>query len=90
MFGYIVTELCECNLDTFVSQLRKSGAVNQRLAMSVARDMLEGVHYLHQRGIRLGRLKVTNAHTIHDFIRFSKNWGIISFLIYVTTDLICD
>ena len=64
MFGYIVTELCECNLDTFVSQLRKSGAVNQRLAMSVARDMLEGVHYLHQRGIRLGRLKVRRHNLI--------------------------
>ena len=64
MFGYIVTELCECNLDTFVSQLRKSGAVNQRLAMSVARDMLEGVHYLHQRGIRIGRLKVRRHNLI--------------------------
>lgn len=65
MFGYIVTELCECNLDTFVTQLRKSGSVNQRLAMGVARDMLEGVHYLHQRGVQLGRLKVGITAPIH-------------------------
>ena len=65
VFGYIVTELCECNLDTFVCQLRKSGAVNQRLAMGVARDMLEGVHYLHQRGVQLGRLKVSVSAPVH-------------------------